>query len=60
MCQQTLEMRLNDIVHIQIQSNGIEYVCDNYMSIREEYYNNKDIAFKKYNNDKGDDIVCSS
>ena len=60
MCSQTLETRLNDIVHVHIQSNGIEYVCNNYMSIREEYYNNKERLLGNYNNNKGDDIVCSS
>jgi hypothetical protein len=42
MCQPTLEMRLNDVVHVYIQSNGMDYVCMHYMSIREEYYINKE------------------
>ena len=42
MYPQTLEMRLNDFVHVYIQSNGMTYVCTNYISIREEYYINKE------------------
>ena len=59
MCPQPLETRLNDVVHNHIQSYGIEHVCNNYMSIREEYYNNKERMFN-YNNNKGDGIKCSS
>ena len=48
---QTLEMRLNDVVHIYIQSNGMSYVCTNYISIREEYYVNKEQrSCAEYNN----------
>lgn len=50
MCQQTSEMRLNDIVHIYIQLSGIEYVCDNYKEIREEYYLNKEQYLSSKNN----------
>ena len=42
MFQQTIEMKLNDFVHVYIQSNGMMYVCTNYISIREEYYLNKE------------------
>jgi hypothetical protein len=42
MCQQSIEMRLNEVVHIYIQSNGMDFVCENYMEIREEYYLNKE------------------
>ena len=50
MFQQTIEMRLNDVVHIYIQMNGMPYVCTNYISIREEYYSNKEQ--RSYSNDK--------
>lgn len=32
--------RLNDFIYLLIQSNGIEYVINNYLDLREDYYNN--------------------
>ena len=41
MCQSD-PLRLNDYVCIFLQLNGISYVCENYIEIREEYYLNKE------------------
>jgi hypothetical protein len=49
-------MRLNDVVHIHIQTNGMNYVCDNYIVIREEYYSNKEQrSFDKSDNKESSD-----
>ena len=57
MCQQPcLDIKLNDVVHIHIQTNGMNYVCDNYTVIREEYYANKEQrSFDKSDNKESSD-----
>lgn len=35
------DMQLNDFVCIIIESEGIEYLVDNYIEIREEFFRNK-------------------
>lgn len=49
MCQQ-IEIRLNDVINTQIQTNGITYVCDNYLQIRENYYIEKELRSYSNNN----------
>lgn len=51
MCQSSSTIRLNDVVHIVIQSKGMEYVSDNYIEIREDYYNKKE---QELPSEKGD------
>ena len=46
-------IRLNDVVHGYIKTDGINYVCNNYHMIREEYYDMKlsqQLPPSKYNN----------
>lgn len=40
--QSTSLLRLNEYIHIYIQTSGLQYVVDNYIDLREGYYNNKD------------------
>jgi hypothetical protein len=42
MCQSTDLFQLNDYIRIYIQSNGITYVTNNYIQLREDYYNKKE------------------
>lgn len=35
------DMQLNDVVCIIIQSEGIDYLVENYIEIREEFFQNK-------------------
>lgn len=35
---------LNDFIDNYIQSNGIDFVIDNYIELREQYYEIKDAA----------------
>lgn len=37
----TNEMRLNDYVSVLMETNTIEYIIANYISIRESYYEQK-------------------
>ena len=41
MCQSST-IHLNDFVHIFIQKEGMEYVANNYIDIRQDYYNLKE------------------
>jgi hypothetical protein len=34
-------IRLNDYIGMMIESNGIEYVIENYLVLREAYYQQK-------------------
>lgn len=34
-------LQLNDVVYLIIQSEGIEYLVENYIAIREEFFQNK-------------------
>lgn len=34
-------IRLNDYIGMMIESNGIEYVIENYLVLRETYYQQK-------------------
>jgi hypothetical protein len=36
--------QLNDFICYWIQSNGMEYVAENYITLREDYYNNQSSA----------------
>ena len=41
-------MQLNDFIYIIIQSEGMNYLVDNYIEIREEFFQNKYAGVSDY------------